>query len=86
MSEHYDELDADIAESMKDPEYAAAYRAAEERHKRLVERPCREGNCVELYDPLTGQSDESGWGPVDCPCRDDDRTCGYAPPTEGVGA
>ena len=67
----HDELDAHIAESMKDPEYAAAYKAASERDARLLERPCREGNCVELYDPETGESD-SGWGPVGCPCQNDD--------------
>jgi hypothetical protein len=65
-----DELDDHIAESMKDPEYAAAFRAAEERHARLLERPCREGNCVELYDPESGESD-GGWGPVGCPCQDE---------------
>lgn len=65
-----DELDAHIAESMKDPEYAAAHKAARERVDRLLERPCREGNCVELYDPETGESD-SGWGPVGCPCQDE---------------
>ena len=70
MSEIPDELDAHIAESMKDPEYAAAFKAAEERHARLLERPCREGNCVEFYDPKTGES-ESGWGPVGCPCQED---------------
>lgn len=64
------ELDEHIAESMKDPEYAAAYRAASERMDRLLERPCSEGNCVELYDPETGESD-SGWGPVGCPCQDE---------------
>lgn len=64
-----DELDDHIAESMKDPEYAALYRAAEARHARMCERPCSEGNCVELYDPETGESD-SGWGPVGCPCQD----------------
>lgn len=69
-AQFHDELDAHIAESMKDPEYAAAYRAAEERNARLLERPCSEGNCVELYDPETGESD-SGWGPVGCPCQDD---------------
>lgn len=67
----FDTFDADLAESMKDPEFAAAYKAAKERHARLLERPCREGNCVELYDPETGESD-AGWGPVGCPCQDDD--------------
>lgn len=66
---HHDELDAHIAESMKDPEYAAAFRAAQKRHERLIERPCREGNCVELYDPETRET-HGGWGPVGCPCQD----------------
>lgn len=66
---YHDELDAHIAESMKDPEYAAAFKDAEDRHARLLERPCSEGNCVELYDPMTGESD-SGWGLVGCPCQD----------------
>jgi hypothetical protein len=79
-----DELDAHIAESMKDPEYAAAFRAAEERQARLLERPCREGNCVELYDPETGESD-SGWGPVGCPCQDENPAAhSVIPPVEGV--
>lgn len=71
MSRFLDELEAHIAESMKDPEYAAAYRAAEEREARLRKRPCSEGNCVELFDPETGESD-GGWGPVGCPCQDGD--------------
>lgn len=78
MSEHpsfdafCDRVEAEIAESMKDPEYAAAANASAERNARLLERPCSEGNCVELYDPLTGESD-SGWGPVGCPCQDGER-------------
>lgn len=52
----------------KDLEIVAAYRAAEEREARLLERPCSEGHCVELYNPETGEGD-GGWGPVGCPCQ-----------------
>lgn len=63
-----EELDAHIAESMKDPEFAVAYAAAQERDKRLVKSTCSEGNCVVFTDPQDPEY-ESGWGPVDCPCQ-----------------
>lgn len=69
MSAHFDAFEADHAEWMKDPEYAAAYRAAEERSARLVESPCSEGVCVVLTDPHDPEY-EAGWGPVGCPCQD----------------
>lgn len=68
-----DELDAHIAESMKDPEYAAAVKAAEEREARLVQSECSERNCVVLTDPQDPEY-EAGWGPVGCPCQDDGAT------------
>jgi hypothetical protein len=40
------------------------------RNGDLEKRPCREGNCVELFCPC-GAPDGSGWGPVGCPCQDD---------------
>lgn len=52
----------------------------EGRAARLLERPCREGNCVELYDPETGESD-GGWGPVGCPCQDEPATRRRTPMT-----
>ena len=69
MSLH-DELDAHIAKAMRDPAYAAAVRAAEERDARLIESTCSEGNCMVLTDPLDPEY-EAGWGPVGCPCQDE---------------
>lgn len=69
MSAHQDEFGAYLAEQMKDPEFAAAYAAAQERDARLVESMCSEGNCVVLTDPLDPEYD-AGWGPVGCPCQD----------------
>lgn len=55
--------------SWLDPMYRFYWWRAGRRQERLLERLCPAGNCVELYDPKTGESD-SGWGPVDCPCQD----------------
>lgn len=63
-------FDALMNESMKDPQVAAAFRAAKERQKRLIESECRHGNCVVLTDPIDPHY-EAGWGPVGCPCQDE---------------
>ena len=66
------------ARLMSTPEGRAALAEAEEREKRLIQQLCREGNCVELIDPLTSEN-MGGWGPVGCPCQNDDLSC---PPGE----
>jgi len=50
--------------------YGRAPRACCGRRKdsELEQRPCSEGNCVEWFCPC-GQPDNSGWGPVGCPCQ-----------------
>ena len=64
-------FETDLAAWMQDPEFAAAYRAAEEREARLIEGRCPEGNCLVRTDPQN-PAYESGWGPVGCPCQDTD--------------
>lgn len=55
------------AEAMKNPEYAKAYREAEERLARSVMVPCHFGYCVHEVDPLTNRIG-GGFGPMACPC------------------
>lgn len=62
-----DELDSHIAESMKDPAFARAYRKAEARAKREIQVSCAWGNCTHMVDPLDGKI-VSGIGPMLCPC------------------
>lgn len=66
--EFHCDLDAHIAESMKDPEYAAAVARIEAEREFMVEQPCVEGCCVEIIDTRTGEN-TGGWGPVGCPCQ-----------------
>ena len=58
---HYDNLHALFDLDMRDDEVFDAHYEAKARHARLVERPCVEGNCVELYDPETEEI-AAGWG------------------------
>lgn len=59
------------AELAKTPEGRKALADAEERERHVVERPCSAGNCVDLIDERTGEN-TGGWGPVGCPCQDDE--------------
>ncbi len=72
MSEDFHcELDDHIAESMKDPDFAAAFKAAAERFEASVAFTCPRGCCEERLIPGDGDW-QTGVGPVDCPHRDDD--------------
>lgn len=51
------------------PRFQLAYRRAARRDRRLIERPCPEGNCTDLVDPKDGRL-HGGWGPTECPCDD----------------
>lgn len=64
-----DDLDAFLEEQLKDPQFARAYAEVSKKNARMLERPCRYGNCTELYDPETGESD-TAWGPISCPCQE----------------
>ena len=68
---HYDRLQADLGMDMRDPLTFRAHYEVQELQQYIEERPCSEGHCVELIDTRTGEN-TGGWGPVGCPCQDED--------------
>lgn len=48
-------------------EHPKEYAEAQAVVGRAIERPCREGHCIEWADPETGEV-IGGFGPADCPC------------------